>query len=360
MNKVSKLLCICICISTFLMKNAVYAIPKVIFDTDIARVDSNGSDRSDIDDLGALAILNALSNKQLCEILGIVTNSRSNKIVEMIDAVNIYYNNPGIPIGLKEGNRNLIEQGNSYARYISSIFKYSQHSFDAPSSTELLRKVLSEISEDDTVIYIHADAISTWDYLCVSSFLESGPDDISQLTGYELFNSKVDKFISYIPCLPNNNVSENCPDWCDNPTTDVSKLQYFIDNFRNDLIGNATAVEEGNLPTKLWEQSDDNPVKIAYQYYYTETPPPWYHSTKIPNSISIYGDGLGIIYLLTNNSTNHLFSRINKGSFVIDMNNKLRWSDKYKRRNHSYFYTIPTQRNELWKLIDELICFKPK
>lgn len=278
----------------------------------------------------------------------------------MIDAINTYYNNPGIPIGLKEGNKSLIESGNSYANYISGLFKYSQRSIDAPSSTELLRKVLSEISEDDTVIYIHADNISNWDFLCISSFLESGPDNISHLTGFELFNSKIDKFISYIPCLPNNNISVNCPDWCDKPTTDALKLQHFIEYYKNNLIGNSSAVEEGHLPTKLWEQTDDNPVKLAYQYYYSKTPPPWHQSNEIPGSISIYGDGLGIIYLITSNSSHHLFSQVNNGSFVLDQNNKLRWSEKINSRNHSYFYTVPKMRKELWEFIDELLCFKPQ
>lgn len=341
-------------------KSTVTAKPKVIFDTDIANVDSTGHDRSDIDDLGALAILNALSNKQLCEIIGVVAISKSNKVVEMIDAVNTYYNNPGIPIGIKGGKNQLVEDQNSYARHISGLFKYSQSSINAPASTELLRRVLSDVSEDDTVIYIHADNISNWNFLCISTFLESGPDNISPLTGYELLNSKVDKFISYIPCLPNNNVSENCPDWCNNPTTDASKLSYFLEHYRNNIIGNATAVEEAHLPTKLWNQPDDNPVKVAYQYYYSKTPPPWHPSHEIPESISIYGDGLGIIYLITNPSSSQLFNHKENGQFVLDEKNKLRWSAIDKGKNHSYFYTVPSRRKELWEMIDNIICYKPR
>ena len=56
MIKISWLLCITIIL--FIPKSTVYAIPKVIFDTDIARVNNAGNDQSDIDDLGALAILN--------------------------------------------------------------------------------------------------------------------------------------------------------------------------------------------------------------------------------------------------------------------------------------------------------------
>ncbi|MCC5930277.1 MAG: hypothetical protein JJU28_13595 [Cyclobacteriaceae bacterium] len=347
-----------ICLLSLFLKHPVLAIPKIIFDSDIARVDSTGRDISDIDDLAALTILNALANKKLIEIIAIVTNSRSNKVVEMIDAINTYYNNPGIPIGLKEGSSWIVEDKNSYARLISGKFKYTQRTIDAPSSTELLRKVLSEVSKNDTVIYIHADCISTYDFLSIASFLESGADAISPLTGWELLNAKVDKFVSFIPCLPNKGVSDNCPAWSNQPSTDVSKLQYFLDNYQNSLIGNTTTVQDAHFPTKLWEQSDDNPVKIAYQHYYSKTPPPWHGSNEIPDSISNYGDGLGAFYLLTSND--HLFTQIHKGSFIIDQDSKLRWSETKNRENHRYFYAEPKTRKELWVLLDELICHKPK
>lgn len=357
MSNCKKLLWVCIIM--LLIAPLAQARPKVIFDTDIARVDNTGNDRSDIDDLWALAMLNGLSNQGLCEIIGIVTNSKSNHIVEMIDAVNTYYNNPGIPIGLKEGAVNLIETKKSYAKLISEKFKHSQRSMDAPLASVLLRKILTEVSENDTVIYIHADAIANWDFLCIASFLQSGSDAISQLTGWELFNKKVDQFVSYIPCLPNKGVSINCPDWSNLPTTDASKLQYFIDHFQNALIGNTTAVEEAHIPSKLWKQSDKNPLKMAYRHYYTQTPPPWHQSKEIPKSISIYGDGLGVFYLIANQSSNHLFNSVNNGCFVLDENKKLRWSDKQTKPNHSYFYTVPEKHNELWKLLDELVCRKP-
>lgn len=338
--------------------NSTSAVPKIIFDSDIARVDSLGNDMSDIDDLGALAILNALANKGLCEIICVVTNSRSNYVVEMIDAVNNYYYNTGIPIGIKGGSSVLIEDHNSYAKVIASRFNHSQKSANAYSSTKVLRQVLSSISESDTVIYIHADAISSWDFLSIASFVESGPDDISELTGWQLLNSKVDQFVSYVPCLPNDGVSENCPDWSNQPTTNVSKLQYFLNSYSNHLIGNTTAVEEAHLPTRLWQQSIDNPVKIAYEYYYSQTPPPWHESNEVPESISIYGDGLGVFFAITSLTNSHLFSQENEGRFVLH-HDKLRWSKQENIPKHSYFYTAPDNKQELWVMLDELICHRP-
>ncbi len=338
----------------------VSAMPKVIFDTDIARIDSSGYDISDIDDLGALAILNALSNRGLCEILCIVTNSRSDRAVEMINAINTYYHNPNIPIGLKHGNQGLIVDRNGYSKYISTKFKHSQRSIDAPSATDLLRTVLSGAAEEDTVLYIHADCISSWDFLSISSLLASPPDQLAPLSGWEMFNQKVDQLITYIPCLPNHGVSDNCPPWSDTPTTNETRLQYFLDHFENAVVGNSTAVAEVHLPTKLWMQPDSNPVKMAYQYYYTNTPPPWHHSAKIPESISIYGDGLGIFYLVGGKFTSKFFIRENHGRYMIDAEQKLRWTNLQDKEDHSYFYTKPETQKKLWKMIDELICHRPE
>jgi hypothetical protein len=336
------------------------AVPKIIFDSDIAGVNEDGKDRSDIDDLSALVLLNALANMDKCEILCIVTNTRSDQVVDMIDAVNTYYDNPNIPIGIKGGSSDLIKVTNSYSKIIADNYEHKQQSVNALSSTEVLRHALSGISESDTVIYIHADAIAYWETLCIGSFLESSPDGISALSGWELFNTKVDKFVSYIPCLPNNNVAENCPDWANRVSTNPVKVANFIENYQNELIGNTTAIMQAHLPTRLLEQSDDHPLKVAFNHYYTQTPPPWHGSNEVPNEISIYGDGLGIFYTVLGESVKHIFAYHSQGNFKITDDQKLRWTSKDMDNRNGYFYPLPQYKAELWKKLDELICYKPK
>jgi hypothetical protein len=336
------------------------AVPKIIFDSDIAGVNEDGKDRSDIDDLSALVLLNALTNMDKCEILCIVTNTRSDQVVDMIDAVNTYYDNPNIPIGIKGGSSDLIKVTNSYSKIIAENYKHKQKSANALSATEVLRRVLSSISESDTVIYIHADVIAYWETLCIGSLLESSPDEISTLSGWELLNAKVDKFVSYIPCLPNNNVAENCPDWANRVATNPVKVANFIENYQNELIGNTTAIMQAHLPTRLLEQSDDHPLKVAFNHYYTQTPPPWHGSNEVPNEISIYGDGLGIIYTVLGESVKHVFAYHSQGNFEISDEHKLRWTSKDMDNRNGYFYPLPQYKAELWKKLDELICYKPK
>jgi len=335
------------------------AVPKIILDTDIARVDEYGKSASDIDDLGALTILNALANRNECEILGIVTSIRSNTVVGMIDAVNTYFNNKDIPIGIKGGNYDLITDQNSYAKLISSRFSHNQNSESAASATSLIRQLLAEASDDDTIIYIHADAVAHWEYLNIGSFLESEPDDISSLTGWELFNQKVDEFVTYMPCMPNDQVSENCPTWNNVATSDATKLQAFLNNYRNIVTGNTTAPEEVHVMTKLWDEPDTNPIKVAYEYYYTKTPPPWQSTPEIPEGISLYGDPLGVLFSIRNQETTDLLTTIDEGSYFLNDNQKLRWDRSSNSKTARYFFTNPNQKDKLYSMLDALMVYSP-
>jgi hypothetical protein len=40
----------------------------------------------------------------------------------------------------------------------------------------------------------------------------------------------------------------------------------------------------------------------------------------------------------------NLFTRIDKSSFIIDQDRKLRWSDTKNKENQSYFYAEPESR----------------
>ena len=339
--------------------NLALAVPKVILDTDIARVDADGYSASDIDDLSALAILNALANRQECEILCIVTSTRSNTVVGMIDAINTYYHNGEVPIGIKGGNKNLIRDRNSYAKIISKQFTHDQQSIDALDAKSLIRQVLSTTSVSDTIIYIHGDAFANWDYLCIGEFLESESDTFSNLDGWDLFNQKVDEFVSYTPCLPNHQVSNNCPAWADVVSSDTEKVGRFLKKYRNTLTGNTTAPEEVHVETRLWQQQDTHPVKISFEYYYSMTPPPWHQGNQVPDAVSLYGDPLGVFFSIRDRGSTDLLTLETDGSFMLDIEDKLRWGPSSQNHNQQYFFTNPENRIQLNADLDELLNHSP-
>src|ERR1700744_4956963 len=80
-----------------LVRTEVRADPvPIIFDTDMS---------GDIDDVGALAVLNKLTNLGEAKMLACVTNNGvpEKAIGGCIKAVNTYYGNPDVPIGTYHG-----------------------------------------------------------------------------------------------------------------------------------------------------------------------------------------------------------------------------------------------------------------
>ncbi len=70
---------------------AAQSPPGIILDTDF---------RSDVDDVGTLALLNALADNGECALLGVMASQTGPWVVGAINAVNTWYGRGEVPIGL--------------------------------------------------------------------------------------------------------------------------------------------------------------------------------------------------------------------------------------------------------------------
>jgi purine nucleosidase len=68
--------------------------PLVILDTDIS---------SDVDDVGAVAVLHALANQKKAHILAMMVSSGDPWSAPCLDALNTWFGRPDIPIGMVKG-----------------------------------------------------------------------------------------------------------------------------------------------------------------------------------------------------------------------------------------------------------------
>ena len=94
---------------------------QLLFDTDFG---------GDADDLGALAMLNHFHNKGEAELLGVFCWNAEQYAVSGIDAVNTYYGNPDIPIGLRQTDPHLTDWNHSTISIIQ-IGVITIHGIDA-------------------------------------------------------------------------------------------------------------------------------------------------------------------------------------------------------------------------------------
>jgi purine nucleosidase len=148
---------------------------KVILDTDID---------SDVDDVGALAMLHTLADHNKVDILGVIVTSDDSYAPGCTDAINHFYNRPEIPIGVEKGIQ--LQHISKYTKEISEGFPKRIQSYeDALDATNLYRKLLSE-ADDQSVTIITIGHLTNLAHL-----LKSGPDNISDLSGIELVRQKV-------------------------------------------------------------------------------------------------------------------------------------------------------------------------
>ncbi len=151
---------------------------KLIFDTDFG---------GDADDLGALAMLNNFQNKGECDLLAVMCWNTEKYAVSAIDAVNTFYGNPDIPIGLRKGEITQIDWNHS--KVIADNLDHDSNVSNAPNATQLYRKLLSE-SENESIVIVTVGPLMN-----IKNLLESQPDHYSPLSGMDLVHAKVKEFV---------------------------------------------------------------------------------------------------------------------------------------------------------------------
>jgi inosine-uridine nucleoside N-ribohydrolase len=150
-------------------------IEKIILDTDID---------SDVDDVGALAMLHTLADHGKAEILGIIVTSDDQHAPQCTDALNHYFGRPEIPIGV-EKNVDL-RSFSKYTKTIAQEFNHRLRSYDeAEDASYLYRKLLTDQADSSVTI------ITIGHLTNLRNLLDSSPDQYSNLPGLDLVKRKV-------------------------------------------------------------------------------------------------------------------------------------------------------------------------
>ena len=105
---------------------------KIIYETDMCL---------DVDDVGALAVLHAMANKNEVELLAVCYNEVHPHGASAIDAVNTWYGRGDIPVGVYKGSL----PDPDYSPYLEplSLFPNDLDNASAPGALEVYQKVLS-------------------------------------------------------------------------------------------------------------------------------------------------------------------------------------------------------------------------
>jgi len=110
---------------------------KLILDTDMS---------GDCDDVGTLALLNALVDRGECDLLAVVSNRKdlANASAAAVDAINTYYGRPDIPIGTDKLGPTALQRTSPYTGALRDEFPNDIGPDDrAPDALEIYRKTLA-------------------------------------------------------------------------------------------------------------------------------------------------------------------------------------------------------------------------
>ena len=205
---------------------------KVIYETDIC---------SDVDDVGALAVLHALADNGAVEILAVSFNEVHPSGANAIRAINTWYNRGEIPVGIYKGD--LADPDPS--RYLDKVanFPHNPPAVETPSSLELYLQVLSE-QPDNSVTIVSVGFLNN-----LYDLLKADPNLISQ---------KVTELVLMTLLIndPFNTRQHNL----------VDKSEYVIHNWPTPLVisQHGETVQTGS---RLTDAPPENPVREAYYWW---------------------------------------------------------------------------------------------
>jgi len=220
---------------------------KVILDTDMD---------SDVDDVGALAMLHTFADHGKVEILGVIVTSDDRYAPGCTDAVNHFFNRPEIPIGVEKGIP--LQHISKYTKEIAEGFpKRLQTYEEAVDATSLYRRLLADAADQSVVL------ISIGHLTNLAHLLKSDPDDISPLTGIDLVKQKVKLWSCMGGMYPEGKEANFY-------RPDPASTVYSVENWPGEVVFGGWELGNEIITGGLFLQKylePTNPVYQAYQLY---------------------------------------------------------------------------------------------
>jgi hypothetical protein len=216
----------------------------------------------DVDDVGALAILNELTCLGEAHMVACVTDAIEPQKATggTIKAINSYYGHGDVPIGAYHGTK--YAYSSVYDGPIRDKFEKSFPTDDQlPTALEIYRKALAA-APDHSITIVTVGMLEN-----LPELLQSPADASSPLTGMELVKRKVRNLVSMAGQFPASGVDGGECNMSAG-SHDGFPAQYVAENWPTPILYSGfeigapivTGIPLNNAP-------DNNPVRMAYQLY---------------------------------------------------------------------------------------------
>ncbi len=295
---------------------------RVILDADLD---------SDVDDVGALAMLMNLHNRGLIELIGVIITSDDPFAPGCARVLLDHFGTKEIPIGFLK-NQSRLTQHSRYTRKLVEEFSVTPMAWQsAEDAAPLYRKLLAD-SPDASVALITIGHLSS-----LQALLQSAPDAYSQLTGIDLAHQKIRRWI----CMGGQYPSGKEANFY---RPDPASTLYCLEHWRGSALfcgweaGNPILTGGSRLKELLPSR---HPVYRAYQLYND------FHGRQS-------WDQLAVLQLLP--IAEELFSRT-RGRCVVAPDGSNHWQDD-PAGNHQYIALPPdpAEYSRIAEMIDHLMA----
>lgn len=277
-------------ILSLLLCHLAFAQPvRIIFDTDMD---------SDVDDVGALAMLHGFANLGDAEILAVMVSSLNPWSPGAADVINTYYGRPDIPIGAVQ--RFGVYHKSKYARRLCEEFNPNvKLGEDMPEATLLYRKILS--SQPDTSVVV----VTVGDLTNLSKLLQTEADQFSELKGIDLVKKKVKRLV----CMGGRYPADQDPRPWGNFKSDPHATQHVVAAWPTRIYFTGGGAFADSVPTGrifFREQYKHTPMAHAYKLFLESWKRNWHHSADL---IAVYVavKGHQPYFRLEERGYNHIF-----------------------------------------------------
>lgn len=227
-------------------KESASGIEKIIFDTDMG---------PDYDDVGAIAVLHALADSGECEILATLSSDSYVSIAPTIELLNRYFGKESIPVGIPDKiEANFTAHNNWNDSLLARFAPDLKSKTDYPKASNIYRKILA-LQPDKSVTIVTVGFTTN-----LANLLKTGADDYSSLSGAELVQQKVKKWVAMAGHFPEGSEF--------NIRIDSASSSYVFEHWPTPILFSGFEIGWPILTGEKVSQKDsvNNPVSWAYKY----------------------------------------------------------------------------------------------
>ena len=300
---------------------------KIIFDTDMG---------PDYDDVGALAMLHALTEKGEAEILGTIACTKYEGVATVLDIINTYFGKPDLPVGVPNGNALQLKDFQHWTDTLIRRYPCStRNNEDATNAVTLYRTILA--AQPD-----HSVTIVTVGFLTnLSALLQSPPDDQVAMNGRDLVEKKVLRLVSMAGAFPAGQEF--------NVKMDAASAKNVFEHFPRPIF--FSGMEIGfPIKTGLRLVNDTNisnsPVKDVYRICIAM-------SKEDTNGRSSW-DQTAVLVAVRQHQA---WFDLREGRIIVDADGKNRWDNHVK--GHFYLVEKNNKRTAVTNTIENLMMHQP-